>query len=352
MDRTTAPGHLNNLFVEGSPFEDVPAAVVSSAWLNGVQEELVGLIESAGIVPNSAATNQVLAAFQTLFGNSPGVFAAAAASPLESAGPIADSRQPFVLVAQSGLWTAGVTTEAPTQGTGSGGDGPGAADNTDDANEYDTGLYPGDSWPFTVPGAQMAHDTAGSFPAAVSGSNVNFYRHGFFLPRGIFTSGAQLDILIAGTYFSTESRIVEIIVEPEFAPDAAFDTTKAFAFQTGTILTTASAEVGFEAIILLEVLGFDASTSEWIVVGTIDYKIGNDPTAALLSGGRRTIVKRIAVADADFELLDTLWNVRVKTDDPGATLGDTGNSSGSAQDGASGVLEMRSFRVTLNPGGH
>lgn len=352
MDRTNSPGSVDGLFSAGNPFESIASTVVDAVWLNGVQEELVSIIEAAGIVPSAATKNQVLAAIQVLFGNAPGILQASSASSLLPATPIANAATAIVLVSQSGLWTAGETTEAPTQGTGSGGDGPGAADNTDAANEFDLSLYPGDLWPWTTPCAQMAHDTAGAFPAAVLGSNVNFYRHGFFIPRGLFANGAALEVVLSGTFFSTENRVIEVAVEPELDIAAAFDVSKSFIFQTATLATTASAELAAEFVVRLECLGFDDATSEWIVSASCDYKIGNSSSASLTAGGRRVILKRIAVAKADFDLSDTLWNVRFKTDDAAATLGDVGNSSGSAQDGASGVFEVRTFRALLYPGAH
>jgi hypothetical protein len=352
MDRTSAPGTVDGLFSAGNPFESIASTVVDAVWLNGVQEELVAIIEAAGIVPSAATKNQVLAAIQVLFGNGPGVLQASAAAPLVAAIPVADDSRAIVLASQSGLWTAGVTTEAPTQGTGSGGDGPGAADNTDDGNEYDLSLYPGDLWPWVTPCSQMAHDTAGSFPAAVLGSNVNWYRHGFFLPRGLFVNGAAIEVVLTGGFFSSENRTIEVAVEPELDIAAAFDVSKSFIFQTATLATTAAAVLLAEFTIRIECLGFDDATSEWVTSATCDYKISDSSTASLTSGGRRGILKRIAVAKADFDLADTLWNVRFKTDDAAATLGDVGNSSGSAQDGASGVFEVRNFRATLFPGAH
>lgn len=351
MQRISTPGAVDSKFVEANPFANVPGTVVSSVWLNNVQEEILAVIESAGLVPSAKQNNQLLAGMQSLFGASPGILQGASGAQLPGAElPRTDSRTPLILCSQSGQWIAGVTTEAPTQGTGSGGSGPGAADNTDQANEVDTGVYPGDCWAFQSVGAQMEHDTAGSFPAVLSGTNVNWARHGFFLPASLFVNGAALEIALSGLFHSTENRIVEVIAEPEYDPDAAFDTAKAFAFQTGTISSTGGSDNAVEIKLTLRALGYDDGASEWLVAGKMEYHVANSPTAATTSG-ERMIFKRIPIAKADFST-ETLWNVRFKTDDPGATLGDEGNSSGSAQDGASGVLEVNHYAVTLFPGAH
>ena len=68
MDRiqgvTAAPG---NQFTEGDPATAVPATIVSALWLNGVQEELIGVIEAASITPDDADNGQVLDALNSLF---------------------------------------------------------------------------------------------------------------------------------------------------------------------------------------------------------------------------------------------------------------------------------------------
>lgn len=68
MDRiqgvTVAPG---NQFTEGNPATATPATIVSAEWLNGVQEELIGVIDAASIVPSSADNGQVLDALNALY---------------------------------------------------------------------------------------------------------------------------------------------------------------------------------------------------------------------------------------------------------------------------------------------
>jgi len=68
MDRTHAPGAtIDNKYTEGNPSMGVPATTVSAVALNAFQEELVGIIEAAGIVPSEADNTQVLDALNTLY---------------------------------------------------------------------------------------------------------------------------------------------------------------------------------------------------------------------------------------------------------------------------------------------
>lgn len=68
MDRiqhpSATPGHL---FTEGDPALGIPATTVTATVLNGWQEELIHLIEEAGITPSAADNTQVLAALSELF---------------------------------------------------------------------------------------------------------------------------------------------------------------------------------------------------------------------------------------------------------------------------------------------
>lgn len=68
MDRiqgsTATPSHQ---FTEGDPETGTPATVVSATWLNGLQEELVHLLEVAGITPDADNLAQVKAALDQLY---------------------------------------------------------------------------------------------------------------------------------------------------------------------------------------------------------------------------------------------------------------------------------------------
>jgi len=68
MDRilhsTATPSHQ---FTEGDPGTGTPATTVTATWLNGVQEELVHLLELAGITPDAGNLTQVKAALDVLY---------------------------------------------------------------------------------------------------------------------------------------------------------------------------------------------------------------------------------------------------------------------------------------------
>lgn len=68
MHRTDAPGFgPGNAFQEGQPGTGLLASVVGAKWLNATQEELVALVEAAGLAPDDEDNGQVLAALQLLF---------------------------------------------------------------------------------------------------------------------------------------------------------------------------------------------------------------------------------------------------------------------------------------------
>jgi len=63
-----APGAAGTpgFFTEGDPVGGIAPTVVTQAWCNSVQEELMSILTAAGIAPDKAATNQVLLALQAL----------------------------------------------------------------------------------------------------------------------------------------------------------------------------------------------------------------------------------------------------------------------------------------------
>lgn len=68
MERIAGPGATtDNLFTEGDPSLGIDATTVTANWLNGVQEELIHILEEAGITPDGATLTQVLEALRTLF---------------------------------------------------------------------------------------------------------------------------------------------------------------------------------------------------------------------------------------------------------------------------------------------
>lgn len=67
MDRIQGPHTTpDRRFTDGDPASGLQATEVSAQWLNGVQEELVGIIEEASLVPNPSATDQLLKALMSL----------------------------------------------------------------------------------------------------------------------------------------------------------------------------------------------------------------------------------------------------------------------------------------------
>lgn len=77
MDRISGAGHVGHLFVSEDVNIPREPTEITPEWLNGVQEELVGLVESAGLVPSSASLTQVATAIKTIFQKAAAVSAAA-----------------------------------------------------------------------------------------------------------------------------------------------------------------------------------------------------------------------------------------------------------------------------------
>ena len=68
MHRIDAPGHDNNTFVDRDPINGIPGTVVDDDWLNSVQEEIVKVVEGAGIALDKAKKDQMLGAIGRLAG--------------------------------------------------------------------------------------------------------------------------------------------------------------------------------------------------------------------------------------------------------------------------------------------
>lgn len=69
MHKIDAPGAtIDNLFTEGNPSLGVPATEVSDDWLNDVQEELVTVIENAGLTLSKGTQDQLYDAIIALIG--------------------------------------------------------------------------------------------------------------------------------------------------------------------------------------------------------------------------------------------------------------------------------------------
>lgn len=69
MRRTSAPGNLSGLFTDGDPATGLQSTVLDAAWCNTVQEELVAVVEAAGLSLNPSDNNQVLDALTALYRN-------------------------------------------------------------------------------------------------------------------------------------------------------------------------------------------------------------------------------------------------------------------------------------------
>lgn len=54
-------------FTEGNPLTGVPATIVTADFLNMLQEELISILDAAGITPSKTSFGQVLAALRVLF---------------------------------------------------------------------------------------------------------------------------------------------------------------------------------------------------------------------------------------------------------------------------------------------
>lgn len=66
MHRIDGPGHLHNRFADGNARKGHEGTVVKAAWLNAVQEELINVIEVAGLSPNKNDDTQLLQAIRAL----------------------------------------------------------------------------------------------------------------------------------------------------------------------------------------------------------------------------------------------------------------------------------------------
>lgn len=66
MHRTTGDAHVANMFDDGLPGVD-DGTELEQDWVNAVQEELVGLVEEAGLVPTLGDWDQVSDALHALF---------------------------------------------------------------------------------------------------------------------------------------------------------------------------------------------------------------------------------------------------------------------------------------------
>lgn len=66
MHRIDGPGHVQNRFSSGNPQAGQQATVVTAEFLNDVQENLVHVLEQAGIAPVKGAVDQLYLALVTI----------------------------------------------------------------------------------------------------------------------------------------------------------------------------------------------------------------------------------------------------------------------------------------------
>jgi hypothetical protein len=59
MHRIDGPGHIGNRFTAGNPAAGQQATRVTAEWLNDVQENILEVLEQAGIVPVKGVENQL-----------------------------------------------------------------------------------------------------------------------------------------------------------------------------------------------------------------------------------------------------------------------------------------------------
>lgn len=62
MHRIDGPDNVAGMFSAGDPTLGIPGTIVTPAWLNAVQEELVGLLTALGVALDKANNGQVAAA--------------------------------------------------------------------------------------------------------------------------------------------------------------------------------------------------------------------------------------------------------------------------------------------------
>jgi hypothetical protein len=67
MHRIDGPGAtVDGLFTEGNPAAGVPATVVTAAWMNDIQEELLTVLSAGGVAPVKGVQDQLLRAIRTM----------------------------------------------------------------------------------------------------------------------------------------------------------------------------------------------------------------------------------------------------------------------------------------------
>ncbi len=91
MHRIDTAGATNdNKFTEGNPTTGVPATVVSADWLTAVQEEILAVLDEAGIEPSKVNNSQLKAAILSLIAGGGAAVSAGGVSIIDSGDFFAD----------------------------------------------------------------------------------------------------------------------------------------------------------------------------------------------------------------------------------------------------------------------
>ncbi|MGE7959090.1 gp53-like domain-containing protein [Pseudomonas sp. NPDC089530] len=66
-------GLVNGRFVDENPLAGTPGSLIPASWGNGVTQEILGVVQAAGLTPDEASNNQLLSALRspTLFSTPP-----------------------------------------------------------------------------------------------------------------------------------------------------------------------------------------------------------------------------------------------------------------------------------------
>ncbi len=350
---TNPPGNIT----AGNPHTSRPASEMTAEFLRAVQDELANVITGAGWTLDKANNGQLLQAINSLAGFSSQARAAIGQavfpSPYSAIAPSLGTRQ-VQSWGQNQEWFAGLATEGPIQGTNSGGSGPGATDNTSEANEYDTCPNPGSLYPYQVCASQMVLNAGGKCPAAYWKQGRNHYASGFMLGPSMLMNGARLEFLWEGDYLATESnRTLEFVVEPDtiVADAAAGLTSKAVGFQSDTLASSPQAAANvWQACIGITPLAYTLSSPD-LVSFVVDFFFRMGRTSAdvnhVMSHGMRLVT--INLGDVDFVKRPQLWGARFKTTDAGTTIGAVGASDTSNQGLNTSLVRCRTFRTLYYP---
>lgn len=158
-------------------------------------------------------------------------------------------------------------------------------DNTQEPNDYATGRFPGQAWPYFACDAQTAHFNPGTeatgngaFPACYRQGGFNNYTKGFFLPRRVFAGTPTLELSLFGDYSCNEANtLLECILAPNLDLSQPMDLTGwAFAFQSDVLDTGTHGTGTFPVRIDLRIQGGSRTQTGnlYTMQATCDFWIG------------------------------------------------------------------------------